>query len=225
MVAQTVEPITRDAVADRLAYARRGMPTGLTRFERDDYDRGFSAGLTFYARKHGGPGIVHDGAAPAAGTAARRALGIELAERGRAWREEAFTTAHRRGMSALRKGQRSRGLEESADPLAARTARRRPRKSAPVENVPAPVETAPEVPPVDETPAPEAVAPVVRLVPALEPEQDQTPEAPADETETPRANRTRKLARRQLAEQMRARGDDPRDPDAWAAAKLAAGVK
>jgi hypothetical protein len=45
------------------------------------------------------------------------------------------------------------------------------------------------------------------------------------EAQAERVNRTRKLARRELAAAMRARGENPADPDAWAAAKLAAGVK
>lgn len=45
------------------------------------------------------------------------------------------------------------------------------------------------------------------------------------EAQAERVNRTRKLARRQLAAAMRARGENPADPAAWEAAKRAAGVK
>lgn len=204
MVAQIAEPIH----LERVDWTAREIPADLSPAERSAYVRGYARGCHAYVKKNGGPGVVHDGPAPAGGTPERRALGIQLAELARAHEEERHPAAHRAGMSALRKYRKIHGIAAPVAPK--RAPARKPRKLA---AVPA-VETA-EAP----APAPAAVAPVVRLVPS-EPAEEIAEEASGE-----RANRTRKLARRELAEAMRARGEDPRDAAAWAAAKLAAGVK
>lgn len=219
MVAQIAENITPDRLNPD-----QDMPAGLEPWERMTYRKGYARGALAYVRKHGGPGVVHNGDAPAAGTPERAELGRKLAELTRAHEIERHPTAHRAGMSALNRRRKALGLERVTD--TATGTRTRTRKPAPVAEPAAPVDVAPTV---DQAPA----APVLRIVPAPEPvaEPVETP-APVDVApavvETPatsRVNRTRKLARRELAETMRARGEDPSDPGAWAAAKLAAGVK
>lgn len=80
--------------------------------------------------------------------------------------------------------------------------------------------------PVDVAPLEQPAAPVVRLIPGPIPaEETSTPEESSDQDTEQTAPRTRKAARRALADAMRARGENPADPAAWAAAKLAAGIK
>lgn len=199
MAAETVE-----ALAPRVPcgdWPTRDMPAGLTPGERSAYVRGYANGCRTYVKRYGGPAVVHEGAAPAAGTAERRALAAELRAAALVHEEERHPAAARAAMAALRKYRKVHGIVVPAPVRKPRAARK---SAAPVES-----------------------APVVRLVPALEPVEmpaEDTPDAPAPE-DAGRVNRTRKLARRELAAAMRARGENPSDPAAWAAAKLAAGVK
>lgn len=209
MVAQTIERV------DVRPTEHTDMPAGLTPGEQSAYVRGYSRGCLTYVRKHGAPAVSLDGPAPAAGTPERRALAAQLREETTAHMIARQDTAHRAGMSALRKYRKTHGIETPAAP---RTRKPAARKLAAVPDQ----DTTTPAPVVEEQPADvEPVAPVVRLVPGpLEPEE--TTEQP---TEEQRPHRTRRAARRQLAEEMRARGEDPTDAAAWAAAKTAAGIR
>lgn len=206
MVAQTVETIAAQVRPSEIT----DMPAGLTTEERGAYVRGYSRGCATFTKKNGAPGISGAVPAPAPGTPERVVFRAKLAELTTAHLLERQDTAHRAGMAALRKYRKTHGLEAPAAPRkpAARKTRT-PAAAAPVDEVPA---------------AP--VAPVIRLIPASDvaPEPVAAPEPPATEQPRP-ANRTKRAARKQLAEEMRARGEDPTDPTAWAAAKLAAGIK
>lgn len=346
MVAQTIER------TETRPTELTDQPAGLTAPESSAYVRGYSRGCLAYVRKHGGPSMVLEGPAPAAGTPARRQLAAQLREITTAHLIERHPAAHRAGMAALRKYRKTHGIAEPVAPAAPRkTSPRNPRALAAVPD-PAPVvvDDAPadtdaghvyvtatvrdrdgaptdvyagsmpdwawsdpaharvwksarrreiladrttdprgwrvtfrssslawSAAPGDVAPDP-APAPVVHAsfarqygsvtdtgpacanvdriadagdledVPGLvvscadclavvasvpaapvvesAPVVTIAPEPAADETtEQTRPNRTRRAARRQLAEDMRARGEDPTDAAAWAAAKLAAGIK
>lgn len=274
MVAQTIER------TETRPTELTDQPAGLTAPESSAYVRGYSRGCLAYVRKHGGPSMVLEGPAPAAGTPARRQLAAELRTITTAHLIERHPAAHRAGMAALRKYRKTHGIAEPVAPAAPRKpAARKPRTLAAVPDpAPAPVDPDDMWAPVvrDETPAPAPVThasftrqygsvtdtgpacanvdrissrddledttgveitcadclAVVASVPAAPVESAPVvrvlPTAPAAEestTEERRPNRTRRAARRQLAEDMRARGEDPTDAAAWAAAKLAAGVK
>lgn len=124
------------------------MPDGLTPAERHAYHVGFARGERAYMKKNGGPGVVHDGAAPAAGSAAHKMLARTLAESGRAYRIARHPQAHKGGMAAigayLRKCDKVRALgagydvtpgaparlSEIIDPMApAKPASKAPRKT------------------------------------------------------------------------------------------------
>lgn len=222
MVALTVEPMPARRI--REYGPRREMPAGLTPIEASVYTRGFSRGCLTYGRKHGTPAVTLEGPAPAAGTAARRELGARLSELTAAHEKERHPTAHRAGMAALKKYRTANGLPNLAAVPAPRNTRRAARKVAPVDTAPAPD--------VDETPAaaaaPVPAAPADVLAAGVESGRviilPVSAPAPVETVDTAPRN-TRRAARRQLAEDMRARGEDPRDADAWTAAKLAAGVK
>ena len=202
MTAQTVETHAAPILGD-LAY--RTEPAGLSGAEAIAYRAGYTRGARAYAKKTGGPVVVHNGDAPAPGSAARKMLGRQLAERGRAYRVECHPIAHKAGMTALRSYLRKIGatdrLGEIVDPCA--PVKSSTRKPASTRKASARIIPAPE--PV-ETPAP-VVEPV-------------TPATVADPM--PRqTHAAKKASNRELAEAMRAAGVKI-TPDTWAAAKSGA---
>lgn len=229
MVAQTAEPLTRPN-------HYRDMPAGLEPRDALAYRVGYGRGCLTYTRKHGAPVAVHDGPAPAAGTAARKMLGRELTAGMRVFELERHPAAHRAGMSALTKARKARGLDAVADPTKA-PAGKAPRK-VPARKLAAVPDVAPA--PVDETPAPKA-----RKAPARKPRKAigeivvipvtaapvsvtlaPVPDAASVSVEPATAPwNTRRAARRALAAAMRERGENPSDLAAWNAAKLTAGVQ
>lgn len=154
---QTAPETTAPAVLGDLTYS--SIPAGITRDELHRYRVGFDRGARSFTRKHGGPGVVHDGdAAPAPGTAARRMLANQLAERGREYRTERHTTAHKAGMAELRKYVKRVApdrLTVIVDPL------------APTRKMPAPVETP---------------APAAKVTRKLAPRKVKTPDLVANMT-------------------------------------------
>lgn len=193
MTAQTTETRAELAPGD-MGYAT--LPTGLTTAETIAYHKGFTRADRAFVKSTGGPGVVHDGDAPAAGTAARRMLAQTLAENGRAYRLARHDKCHRAGMAAVRSYLRKIGatdrLAELETPKPARKvtrkpAARKPRALAAVKT-PAPV--------VAETVTPETV-------PAPMPKQTHA---------------AKKASNRELAAAMRAAGIKI-TADSWAAAK------
>lgn len=95
------------------------MPRGLTVPEVQAYRKGYASGARAHMRKYGGPGVVHDGAAPAPGTAARTMLARTLEENGRAYRVASHPGAHAAGMRAvaayLRKVDKLRAMSADCD--------------------------------------------------------------------------------------------------------------
>lgn len=95
------------------------MPHGLTVPEVHAYRKGYASGARAHMRKYGGPGVVHDGAAPAPGTAARTMLARTLEDNGRAYRVASHPGAHAAGMRAvaayLRKVDKLRAMSADCD--------------------------------------------------------------------------------------------------------------
>lgn len=129
---------TLETVATPRLDPLQDMPAGLDTPARLAYRLAYNRACLAYVRKNGGPGVVHDGDAPAAGTAARRALGRELARLTREHEIARHPAAHRAGMTAANKSRKVRGL----DPIGKPAGRKAP--AAPVV-VPAPVTPAPRV--------------------------------------------------------------------------------
>ena len=249
MVAQVVETI--DPRIPGGGWPTRDMPADLTPEERRAYSRGYSRGISAHTKKHGATAVALTGPAPAPGTPERVALGMKLRTMAIEREAERHDTCHRAGMAAVKRYRRIRMpdlahlayLPKKLPPAPKLTpAPKLEPAAAPVDETPAELEPAADVvgaaigsgrlqivrvgtPELeDETPEAE------ELEPADAPEAEREDQTPADETpedvDAPaRVHRTRKLARRELAAAMRARGEDPADPDAWAAAKRAAGVK
>jgi hypothetical protein len=195
-------------------------PAGLTPAELIHYRRGFDRGARTFERKNGGPGIVHaDGAKPATGSAAHRAMVAELAAKGRAYREERHPTAHKAGMSSLRSYVRKSGalgrLEEITDPCAPVKGTRKPRKLA---AVPAPVETAE---PVAESTGDVLAAGIESGHVIIATVTDTPASVPAPMPAMTWA--ARKATRRELAAKLRAQGVRP-SGEAWISACREAGL-
>lgn len=141
MSAQQLERVaTAPAVLGDMGYST--LPAGLTPPEELAYRRGFDRADRAYLKASGGPGVVHDGDAPAPGTAARRMLAKTLEANGRAYRIARHDKCHAGGMSAVRAYLRKTGqmyrIEELAPVQGARKTRRAPAVPVPV---PVPVET------------------------------------------------------------------------------------
>lgn len=82
------------------------MPAGLDPLEVHAYRAGFDRGARSYAKTHPGAyAVTHapltGDTAPAAGTAARRQLGVTLSTMGKAYRAERHPIAHKAGMAEL----------------------------------------------------------------------------------------------------------------------------
>lgn len=126
------------------------IPAELDGSEALHYWRGFARAEKAYAKKHGRPGVAHEGGAPRPGTPEHDALAATLAEQGRAYREGMRPIAHAAGMRAVSKYWQERGLEHRAaqitDSLAPVKAPRKRAAAKPVTVESAPVETVPAVP-------------------------------------------------------------------------------
>lgn len=136
MTAQQVDYVPAPVLGD-MGYST--MPEDLTPAERHAYHKGFDRGDRAHMKANGGPGMVHDGDAPAPGTAAHKLLARTLAESHRAYRIARHDKAHKAGMAAVRAYLRKRGqlerVAEIVDPLApvkVKPAARVKRKAAPV---------------------------------------------------------------------------------------------
>lgn len=246
MTVTTLERPSAALTIGDMAYST--IPPELDGLEAIHYWRGFERAEKAFAKKHGRPGVVHDGRAPRPGTPEHDALGAELAALGRAYREAMRPIAHAAGMRAVAKLWRERGLEHRAgeitDALAPVKAPRKRAtvkpKPAAVESVPAPVESA--APVTVETiaaaaPSAEAAATVRaaadsgRLVVLhVGKESPRESEAPAESEPAPEESaaywagvRARKALRRELAAAMRARGLEPRG-EKWRRECAAAGL-
>lgn len=128
------------------------IPAGLCREALHAYHVGFNRAAKRFSKLNPAPAVMHDDdTAPAAGTAARKALGEELAAAGRVWRAERHPMAHKAGMSDVRKFYRRRGddaaLAALVDPFGVIPARAAARTvAAMVESDRVTVVTVPAVP-------------------------------------------------------------------------------
>lgn len=214
MTAQEIETYVVPVLGD-MGYST--MPANLAPVEQLAYRKGFARADRAYLKASGGPGVVHDGDAPAAGSAARRMLAQTLAEQGRAYRIARHDKCHAAGMTTVRSYLRKVGATDRLEELTAKPARkiatRKPRavKSVPVVTAPAPVDNGPAV--VESRRAMFGALGWSTTPPVASPV-----DVPADVMTYPQLRAARKASNRELAAAMRAAGVTI-TAETWTAAK------